>query len=103
FAALKYHRIWDKPSDADGTAKPSGNIYYKLTPSLTGTLTFNTDFSDAPLDARQVNITRFALFYPETRDFFLQDAAGFEFGGNNLNNDQNARPFFSRNIGLVNG
>lgn len=103
FGTLKYHRIWDKPSDADGTARPSGNIYYKLTPALTGTLTFNTDFSDAPLDARQVNITRFALFYPETRDFFLQDAAAFEFGGNNLNNDENARPFFSRNLGLVNG
>jgi hypothetical protein len=102
FGAFRYRREWSN-SDADAEFRPSGNFYYKLTPDLTGTFTFNTDFSDAPLDARQVNITRFALFYPETRDFFLQDAAAFEFGGNNMNNDPNARPFFSRNIGLVNG
>jgi hypothetical protein len=86
----------------------SGNAYYKLTPGLTGTLTVNPDFSDSPLDIRQVNTTRFVLFQPETRDFFLQDAASFEFGGrgfvrgDNINRD-NGRPFFSRNIGLANG
>ena len=57
----------------------SGNAYYKVTPGLTGTLTVNPDFSDSPLDIRQVNTTRFVLFQPETRDFFLQDAASFEF------------------------
>ncbi len=89
-------------TDLSGTA--GGNIYYKLTPALTGTLTFNPDFSDSPLDARQVNTTRFSLFFDETRDFFLQDAAAFEFGGYNfINNSNNARPFFSRNIGLVTG
>ena len=89
-------------TDLSGTA--GGNIYYKLTPALTGTLTFNPDFSDSPLDARQVNTTRFSLFFDETRDFFLQDAAAFEFGGYNfVNNSNNARPFFSRNIGLVSG
>ena len=84
------------------SSHPATSIY-KITPALTGTLTFNTDFSDAPLDQRQINTGRFGLFFPETRDFFLQDAAVFEFGGNNLNNDVNGRPFFSRNIGLVNG
>jgi hypothetical protein len=55
-----------------------------------------------------VNTTRFVLFQPETRDFFLQDAAAFEFGGrgylrsDNIGRD-NGRPFFSRNIGLANG
>lgn len=104
YAVADYDRIWDKPGDADFSIKPSGNIYYKITPGLTGLVTFNTDFSDTPLDARKVNITRFALFYPETRDFFLQDAAAFEFGGLNLdpNADPNGQPFFSRNIGLVN-
>ncbi len=92
----------DEGTDLSGTA--GGNIYYKITPALTGTLTYNTDFSDSPLDARQVNTTRFSLFFDETRDFFLQDAAAFEFGGwNFLNNSNNARPFFSRNIGLVSG
>jgi hypothetical protein len=50
-----------------------------------------------------VNTGRFGLFFPETRDFFLQDAAVFEFGGDNLSNSANGQPFFSRNIGLVNG
>ena len=102
YGLLRYTRDWDPGGDADGVIRPSGNIYYKVTPALTGMLTFNTDFSDTPLDARQINITRFGLFYPETRDFFLQDAAAFEFGGENLRNDPNGRPFFSRNIGLVN-
>ncbi len=89
-------------TDLSGTG--GGNLYYKITPALTGTLTFNPDFSDSPLDDRQVNTTRFSLFFDETRDFFLQDAAAFEFGGWNFqNNSNNARPFFSRNLGLVSG
>jgi hypothetical protein len=87
----------------DFTFDPSANIYYKVTPELTGTLTFNTDFSDTPLDERRVNTGRFSLFFPETRDFFLQDAAVFEFGGRALNGDPNGRPFFSRRIGLADG
>ncbi len=90
--------------DADFEIKPSGNAFYKITPSLTGSLTINTDFSDTALDARQVNTDRFSLFFPETRDFFLQDAAVFEFGGRIFNNGPvNGLPFFSRNIGIVNG
>lgn len=89
--------------DIDAELNPSGNIFYKITPSLTGSLTFNTDFSDAPLDERQVNTGRFDLFFPETRDFFLQDAAVFEFGGRAFLDAQNGMPFFSRNIGIVNG
>ncbi|MEY4879863.1 MAG: hypothetical protein RJB62_1332 [Pseudomonadota bacterium] len=101
---------WQQSGDGAGlTATAGGNAFYKITPALTGTLTFNTDFSDAPLDARQVNTTRFSLFTPETRDFFLQDAGAFEFGGrgftrgNNDRADNNGRPFFSRNIGLAGG
>ncbi|MBY0423268.1 MAG: carbohydrate binding family 9 domain-containing protein [Parvularculaceae bacterium] len=83
--------------------RPSGNAFYKLTQSLTGSLTFNTDFSDAPLDQRQVNTGRFSLFFPETRDFFLQDVPVFEFGGAAFNERPNGLPFFSRRIGIVNG
>lgn len=103
FSAVRYLRDWDAPGHSGFAYRPSANAFYKITPSLTGTLTFNTDFSDTPLDQRQVNIGRFGLFYPETRDFFLQDAASFEFGGLPLRDDNNARPFFSRNIGLING
>jgi hypothetical protein len=96
----------------DGTNfRASGNLSYKITPSLTGLVTVNTDFSDSPLDNVQVNTTRFSLFRQETRQFFLQDAASFEFGGRSFSTGgfggggsiNNGRPFFSRNIGLVDG
>ena len=88
---------------------PSLDIFYRITPSLSGSLTFNTDFSATEVDDRQVNLTRFGLFFPEKRDFFLRDADIFEFGGTgslgtftNLSRtlEQNGRPFFSRRIGL---
>jgi hypothetical protein len=75
---------------------PSLDVFYKISPSLTSSLTINTDFSATEVDDRQVNLTRFGLFFPEKRDFFLQDADIFEFGGL----DENGRPFFSRRIGL---
>jgi len=88
--------------EADPGLRPSGNLFYKITPSLTGSLTYKPDFSDAPLDARQVNTGRFDLFFPETRDFFLQDLAVFEFGGRALGGE-NGLPFFTRNTGSVDG
>jgi hypothetical protein len=75
---------------------PSLNIFYKITPNLTGAVTFNTDFSATEVDNRQVNLSRFSLFFPEKRDFFLQDLDIFSFGGLN----QNGIPFYSRRIGL---
>ena len=110
FGTSAWRRNWERPNrEDDFTFEPSGNAYYKITPSLTGTLTFNTDFSDAELDARQVNTTRFSLFFPETRDFFLQDSQIFEFGGaplrrpgfNSTGGGVNGRPFFSRRIGIL--
>jgi hypothetical protein len=78
---------------------PSLDVFYKITPSLTSAVTVNTDFSATDVDDRQVNLTRFGLFFPEKRDFFLQDADIFEFGSL----DENARPFFSRSVGLSPG
>jgi len=111
YGALHSKHDWQRPGgDGAGLSfTTGGNAFYKVTPALTDTLTVNPDFSDAPLDVRQVNTTRFSLFTPETRDFFLQDAASFEFGGRSFgrnNQDRvsnNGRPFFSRNIGLVQG
>ena len=89
--------------------EPSLDLFYKLTPQMNAALTFNTDFSATEVDDRQVNLTRFGLFFPEKRDFFLREADIFEFGrigasdgtGSISNAErQNARPFFSRRIGL---
>jgi len=96
----------------DSDTNPSLDVFYRFTPSLNGALTINTDFSATEVDNRQVNLTRFNLFFPEKRDFFLSDADLFEFGrisgsGFNDGNEatsrpsrENARPFFSRRIGL---
>ncbi len=97
----------------DSDLKPSLDINYKLTPSLNGTLTINTDFAATEVDDRQVDLTRFSLFFPEKRSFFLTDFDIFQFGGitggggggggNNLignGSGPNALPFFSRRIGL---
>lgn len=81
---------------SDTALEPSLDLFYRFTPSLIGALTVNTDFSATEVDARQVNLTRFSLFFPEKREFFLQDADIFEFA----DLAQNGRPFFSRTIGL---
>jgi hypothetical protein len=99
-----------------GDVEPQLDVFYKLTPQLNASLTLNTDFSSTEVDDRQVNLTRFNLFFPEKRDFFLRDVDIFEFGqigagGFNMTSGtgssaasnparQSARPFFSRRIGL---
>ncbi|MEK9687220.1 MAG: sugar-binding protein [Gammaproteobacteria bacterium] len=87
----------------DSIFEPTFDAFYKITPELTGVLTVNTDFSSTEADARQVNLTRFNLFFPEKRDFFLQDSDLFEFGRVGLGTSaasNNGRPFFSRRVGL---
>jgi hypothetical protein len=54
---------------------------YGVTQSLTADLTYNTDFAQVEADEQQVNLTRFSLFFPEKRDFFLENQGTFEFGG----------------------
>ena len=103
YGATRVKQEWQTPERTSLSGTVGGNAYYKFTPALTGTLTLNPDFSDAPLDIRQVNTTRFSLFTPETRNFFLQDIPAFEFGGRNFSDTNNASPFFSRNIGLIKG
>jgi len=110
YGSARYRFDWQQPQHETTSFRASGNAFYKITPDLTGTLTVNPDFSDSPLDLLQVNTTRFNLFQPETRNFFLQDAATFEFGGRDFSatNDynypaENGSPFFSRNLGLANG
>jgi hypothetical protein len=99
-------------ADKGSSLEPSLDVFYKLTPSLNAALTLNTDFSATEVDDRQVNLTRFGLFFPEKRDFFLQDADIFEFGrigggggfgppgGGGGSSSENGRPFFSRQLGL---
>ena len=77
-----------------------GEIYYNLTPQLLGVLTANTDFAETEVDELQTNLTRFPLFFPEKRGFFLEGSNLFEFG---LGLDSDFLPFYSRRIGLFSG
>ena len=77
--------------------EPSIDGFYRLTPSLTATWTWKTDFAETDVDDRQINTSRFPLFFPEKRSFFLEDAKNFRFGGIR----RSPLPFHSRTIGLA--
>lgn len=83
----------------DYSAKAGVDIFYNITPSLKWTTTFNTDFAETEVDNRQINLTRFPLFFPEKRAFFLENAGVFSFS----NTSPEIIPFFSRRIGLLEG
>jgi len=116
YLVVRQQKAFGPKGHTDQTVEPQLDMYYKVTPQLNAALTLNTDFSATEVDDRAVNLTRFNLFFPERRDFFIRDADIFQFGriGNGTvfgqeGNDavpnsalQNGRPFFSRNIGLSN-
>ncbi|MBR9998346.1 MAG: carbohydrate binding family 9 domain-containing protein [Cyclobacteriaceae bacterium] len=80
-----------------------GDIFYQIGSGLNAALTINTDFAQTEVDGRQVNLTRFALFFPEKRQFFLDGANYFNFGFNGDDENRygtNMIPYFSRRIGL---
>jgi hypothetical protein len=74
------------------------DVKYGLTPELTLDVTVNTDFAQAEVDEQQINLTRFPVFFPEKRDFFLENSGQFTIG--NQDNQRIADLFFSRRIGL---
>jgi hypothetical protein len=80
------------------------DVKYGLTRGLTADLTLNTDFAQIEEDQQQINLTRFSLFFPEKRDFFLEGQGIFDFGGQS-GQRAGAIPivFFSRRIGLSSG
>ncbi len=86
---------------------PSLDLWKTLGPNLLASLTINTDFAETEADVRQTNLTRFNLFFPEKRTFFLQGADIFDFGLglDTATGDPGARadliPFYSRRIGLL--
>ncbi len=77
-----------------------GEVTWKITPQLVSVFTVNTDFAETEVDTRQINLTRFPLFFPEKRAFFLEGANQYTFG---LGLGEQFIPFFSRNIGLLDG
>ena len=96
--------------DDDFDFEPGLDAFYNITPSLKLTGTVNTDFGETEVDARQINLTRFSLFFPEKRSFFLEDVGVFNFAstepeppGGIPSAGAELIPFFSRRIGLLDG
>jgi hypothetical protein len=87
------------------------DVKYALTQGISADLTLNTDFAQVEADEQQVNLTRFSLFFPEKREFFLENQGMFGFGGvqisgnfqNQNNNELGPILFYSRRIGLNQG
>jgi hypothetical protein len=101
-------------TNADGnntlTGKPGFDLFYNITPNMKISATANTDFGETEVDARQINLSRFSLFFPEKRTFFLEDAGVFAFSdtserepGFQAPTRFEVNPFFSRRIGLLSG
>jgi Domain of unknown function (DUF5916) len=78
---------------------------YGLTNSLILDVTGRTDFAQVEIDEQQVNLTRFSLFFPEKREFFLEGQNVFDFAGTGVVNARTDIPilFFTRRIGLNEG
>ncbi|NTV81508.1 MAG: hypothetical protein HGA24_08815, partial [Candidatus Aminicenantes bacterium] len=74
------------------------DLYKSFTPSLVGVASYNMDFAETEVDERRINLTRFPLFFPEKRMFFLEGSEVFSFSSS-----ISFTPFFSRRIGLFAG
>jgi hypothetical protein len=101
----------------DSEADAGVDLFYNLTPGIRANVTVNTDFAQTEVDQRQLNLSRFSLFFPERRGFFLDGATFFDFGtlggggglgapaavtlfGGGGDVTSPIYPFFTRRIGL---
>ena len=108
-AGVRQTRSGDEfPADVDFDG--GLDVKYGITSQLTLDLTYRTDFAQVEVDQQQLNLTRFNLFFPEKREFFLENSATFSFGlpialfstrGGGGRRPNNLIPFFSRRIGLA--
>jgi hypothetical protein len=99
----------------DADAKAGVDLKYGITQNLTADFTFNTDFAQVEVDEQQVNLTRFNLFFPEKREFFLEGRGIFDFARGSFRTARSLRRgsvlgggdaptlFYSRRIGLQGG
>ena len=108
YALTSGSRVTTRPMAGD--FQGGVDVKYGVTNGLVWDFTVNTDFSQVEADEQQVNLTRFNLFFPEKRDFFLENqgiftfgqefGGGGSFGAGRTNQTQDMRLFFTRRIGL---
>ena len=91
------------PVSNDPGGEVGVDVKYGVGRSLTADFTYNTDFAQVEADEQQVNLTRFSLFFPEKREFFLENSGTFAFGGAGTfgaASGDTPTLFYSRRIGL---
>ena len=93
-----FNKDWKDTSDVGMEV-----MKYRITPSLTADLTWNTDFAQTEVDDQQVNLDIFPLFFPEKREFFLEGAGIYDFGQIRNEATRDLTLFHSRRIGLTPG
>lgn len=96
YSLYQYDDIMDgTSSSSEGDLKVGGDVKWAINPRSVLDLTFNTDFAQADVDRAVNNLERFNIFFPEQRQFFLENSGIWAGSGNT-----SLRPFFSRRIGL---
>src|SRR5436190_10325965 len=104
YAIGKTKQFYGAGSSPSWQGAVGGEVTWKITPQLVTVFTANTDFAETEVDTRQINLTRFPLFFPEKRSFFLEGANQYDFGLGLARQDSSLFiPFFSRNVGLLDG
>jgi hypothetical protein len=83
---------------AELSADAGFDVYKSITPNLVAVASYNMDFAETEVDERRINLTRFPMFFPEKRMFFLEGSENFSFSSS-----VSFTPFFSRTVGLLNG
>ena len=99
FSPYTTGRYRDANSGDGFTGEGGADLRYRITPSFSATVSYNTDFAETEVDQRLVSFSRFPLFFPEKRDFFLEDSGIYNFGSG----ASSLLPYFSRRIGLSDG
>ncbi|MCP4725898.1 MAG: carbohydrate binding family 9 domain-containing protein [bacterium] len=90
----------DHETDVESTFEPSLDITQQIGSNVLASLSMNTDFAETDVDQRRSNLTRFPLFFPEKRTFFLEGSDIFNFG---FGLGKEIIPFFSRRLGMIEG
>jgi len=104
-ATLTTDRTAEVPYSNKASRDAGLDLKYGLTRGLIADFTYRTDFAQVEEDTQQINLTRFSLFFPEKREFFLEGQGIFAFGGASASSAAGDVPrmFFSRRIGLSHG
>ncbi len=100
YAVTRLDKTYESGKNTVLKGETGFDLRWNITPGIFAMLTVNTDFAETEVDTQQINLTRFPLFFPEKREFFLEGSNLFNFG---IGLYADFIPFYSRRIGLYHG